>query len=359
MPTAADLARDPDSVPTLILIDGIIFSLQRHGGISVYVRQLLMRLARDRIAATLTLQEPLLQAVPAVDALEFRRQQSRWLERYRRCELPHAASVFHSSYYRRPSISSTPTVVTVHDFTYERCLSGARRWVHSRQKFAAIRAAQAVICISHATRDDLLELVGETPGQLLHVIHNGVDEGFAPLQWVAPERDFVLFVGQRAGYKNFDLALRAMTHLPELELICVGGGALRPDELAHVPEPVRHRVRHRGFVDDTELNRLYNQAVCLLYPSRYEGFGIPVIEAMRAGCPVVCIACRAVLEVGRQALIVVPEGDPTAVAAAVLAVSVPESRAAQVQAGLAVARDYSWEHTYQQTRAVYRSLGLL
>ncbi len=344
--------------PSYLILDGIVFSLQRHGGISVYVRQLLARLARDRIATTLTLHEPLLQAAPAFDALQLQYQSARWLERYRRCELPHAAAVFHSSYYRRPSVAATPSVVTVHDFTYERCHSGARRWVHSAQKFAAIRAAQTVICISHATRDDLLELVGETPGQALHVIHNGVDEAFAPLPWVAPERAFVLFVGQRGGYKNFDLALRAMAHLPELELICVGGGALRPDELAAVPPAVRRQVQHLGFVTDTELNRLYNQAVCLLYPSRYEGFGIPVIEAMSAGCPVLCIACRAVLEVGRHALSVVSEEDPAAVAAAVVAVADPVRRAAQVHAGLTVARGYSWEHTYQQTRAAYRSLGL-
>jgi mannosyltransferase len=341
-----------------VVIDGIIFSLQQHGGISVYVRQLLARLNRDCIATTLTLHEPLKQRVPAFDSLQTRHRPSRWLERYRRSELPHSAALFHSSYYRRPSVAATPSVVTVHDFTYERCLSGMRRRVHSAQKFAAIRAAQAVICISSATRDDLLDLVGETTGQRLFVVHNGVDECFAPLPRVEPVRDFVLFVGQRAGYKNFDLALRAMVHLPGMDLVCVGGGALRPDELAAVPESVRHRVRHRGFVTDPELNDLYNQAVCLLYPSKYEGFGIPVVEAMRAGCPVVCVECRAVLEVGREALTVVPDDDPTAVAAAVISLAAPGRREAQVRAGLTIAREYSWEHTYRKTVAVYRSLGL-
>lgn len=345
--------------PASLIIDGIVFSLQRHGGISVYFRQLLARLARDRVSTTLTLHEPVLQTQAAACGTRVSNQRGRWLERYRSCTLPHPAALFHSSYYRKPSIAATPSVVTVHDFVYERCLpAGARRWSHSTQKFAAIRAAQAVICISRATHDDLLELVGEMPGQTLHVIHNGVDDAFAPLPHETPERQFVLFVGLRAGYKNFDLALRALAHLPEYELVCVGGGPLRAEEFVAAAPSVRNRVRHAGFVCDAELNRLYNQAVCLLYLSRYEGFGIPVLEAMRAGCPVLCTPCRAVLEVGRGALTVVCEDDPAAVAAAVLRVAEREQRSALVSAGLAVAQNYSWERTYQQTREVYRSLGL-
>jgi mannosyltransferase len=340
-----------------LIVDGIVFSLQSHGGISVYFRQLLFRLARDQIATTLTLYEPMAQSAPIVASGPVIRSRARLLERYRSCELPQGAGLFHSTYYRKPQDSRVPSVVTVHDFTYERCLSGPQRWVHSAQKFSAIRAAQAVICISNTTRDDLLDLVGETPGQTLHVVHNGVDEGFTPLPAAVPKRGFVLFVGQRAGYKNFNLVLRAMVYLPDLELVCVGGGPLRSDELTAVSAQVRHRVRHAGSVADTELNRLYNEAVCLLYPSRYEGFGIPVIEAMRAGCPVLCTECRAVLEVGRNALTVVPENDPIAVAAAVSAIASPERRAHLVLAGLAVAGDYSWERTYQQTCNVYRSLG--
>lgn len=342
-----------------VVLDGIIFSLQRHGGISVYFRQLISRLRRDEFPAILTLQGSLLQEAPSgSERLLLLHQHSRLFERFRRCAVPNRRSIFHSSYYRRPSVSSMPAVVTVHDFTYERCLTGPRRWVHSAQKFAAIRAAQAVICISESTKQDLLDLVGETPGQSLHVIHNGVDDAFAPLTVAPAQPGFVLFVGQRAGYKNFAVALRAMAHLPDFELRCVGGGEMRPSELAGVPESVRRRVRHLGIVSDAALNGLYNQATCLLYPSSYEGFGIPVIEAMRAGCPVLGTSCKAVLEVGQHALTVVPADDPSAVAAAVMQFRNPETRAAKVLDGLVVARDYSWDSTYSQTLQVYRNLGL-
>jgi mannosyltransferase len=174
-----------------------------------------------------------------------------------------------------------------------------------------------------------------------------------------PKQGFVLFVGQRAGYKNFSLALRALDHLPELELLCVGGSPIARDELDAAPEEVRRRVRYMGFVSDTELNHLYNQAVCLLYLSSYEGFGIPVIEAMRAGCPVVSTCCKAVLEVGRHALTVVPGDDPRSVAHAVSMLASGDARAARVRAGLSVASEFSWERTYQATHRIYRALAQL
>jgi mannosyltransferase len=334
-------------------IDGIIFSLQRHGGISVYFRELLERLQRDRIDAQLSLEAPLLQdALPPAQTRSARR-----LERYRDCR-PLAegrtATVYHSSYYRLPQGSTARQVVTVHDFAYERCQSGPRRWVHSAQKNRAIRAAQDIICISAATRDDLLDLVGLRSGQRLHVIHNGVSDRFHPLPDETPSGPpFVLFVGQRGRYKNFGLALQALAYLPEVELHCIGGGPLGEAELAAVPPAVRARVRHLGQVSDEALNQLYNRAQCLAYPSAYEGFGIPVIEAMRAGCPVVSIACKAVQEVGGAAL-QVSATDPEEFAHHVQATMEPERRRELRQLGLQVASAYSWEACYQATLAVYR-----
>ncbi len=340
-----------------IAIDGIIFSLQQHGGISVYFRQLLDYLGRQRLSATLYLEQPIRQEragiAPGMAALE---RSARPFERYRNCRVAPDLALFHSSYYRQPSVPGVPTVVTVHDFIYERYQRGPRQWVHSAQKNAAIRAAQSVICISESTRQDLLEFVGETPGQQIQVIHNGVADVFHKLPLAPSDIPYVLFVGQRAGYKNFRLALAAMEFLPELVLQCVGGGPIRPAELAGVSDAVARRVRHTGFVSDEELNVLYNRAVCLLYPSSYEGFGIPVVEAMRAGCPVVSMDCKAVLEVGRDALTVVPVLDPHAMAQAILQTA-SSARDSLVQKGLAVVQGYSWDATHRQTVAVYRSLG--
>ena len=340
-----------------ITIDGIIFSLQQQGGISVYFRKLLDYLATYHKPATLTLESPTRQEV-----FEYGRDVSvlsrpaRPFERFRTCRVPAGMSVFHSSYYRLPSENRLPTVVTVHDFIYERYQRGPRQWVHTAQKNSAIRAAQAVICISNSTKDDLLEFVGETPRQVIHVIHNGVSDIFCNLSLEPAVTPYVLFVGQRGGYKNFRLVLKAMEFLPDLKLHCVGGGPIRTDELDGVPESVVRRIRHLGFVSDEELNVLYNRALCLVYPSSYEGFGIPVVEAMRAGCPVVSADCKAVLEVGRDALTIIAGSNPRAMADAILKTA-SSDRAILVHKGLAVAQGYSWDATHRQTLQVYRNLG--
>ena len=341
-----------------IYIDGIIFSLQLQGGISVYFKQLLSYLHLARVPARWLFDGSINQDlyISSSSPITTVYRSGRLIERYRPCRVPTGGAVFHSSYYRLPSQRGLPTVVTVHDFIYERYQRGPRQWIHTAQKNAAIRAAQAVICISESTKQDLLEFVGETPGQKIYVIHNGVDDIFNNLTLEPPVRPFVLFVGQRGGYKNFSLALAGMAFLPDLELQCVGGGPIRPEELKSVPDAVAKRVRHLGFVSDKELNILYNHALCLVYPSSYEGFGIPVVEAMRAGCPVVSMDCKAVLEVGRDALTIVPDRDPRAMADAILKTASSE-RSSLIQKGLSVAQGYSWDATHCKTLEIYRSLG--
>jgi mannosyltransferase len=342
----------------MLVIDGIIFSLQRHGGISVYFQHLLQHLSNAQKQAALILDEPLMQECVAFKSIiRTDSQAARFLERYRSCRTPSNSSVFHSSYYRLPSQSNLPSVVTVHDFIYERFKPGVRQWVHTTQKNKAIRAAQAVICVSEATKQDLLELVGEVPGQQLYVIHNGVSQVFRNLN-LEPNGSvpYVLFVGQRSGYKNFHLVLKAMEYLPDFQLHCVGGGLIFPGELKGVPDSVARRVKHLGFVSDDQLNYFYNQAVCLIYPSSYEGFGIPVLEAMRAGCPVLSADCKAVREVGRDALMVISDIDSRGIADAVhLAAS--SERLNFIQKGYLIAKEYSWDNTHRRTLDVYSSLG--
>lgn len=338
-----------------VLLDGIIFSLQQHGGISVYFRELIRAVDECDLIGVVQV-NALTQNLPkernniSLDKVAYRQ-----FERYRDCRVPENFSLFHSSYYRLPEKSDVPSVVTVHDFVYERYAHGLRRWIHRWQKNAAIRAAQSIICVSESTRQDLLEYVDVKQNQSVHVIHNGVSGVFRPLGIEPSSTPFVIYVGQRDGYKNFLLALKTMAFLPDYELLCVGGGSLLRQELAGVPDSVSRRVKHVGFVCDDELNSLYNQAVCLVYPSSYEGFGIPVVEAMRAGCPVVGVACKAVMEVGGDALTISEEFDPKALADAIHK-TVSSDRPKLIEKGLSIAQAYSWEKTHAKTLAVYRSL---
>ena len=345
-------------------IDGIIFSLQKHGGITTYFRELFKRFAPEH-GVCLTLEQPLQQAFSSADAPAVERVErpGRTLERMRLARPPddRRFDVYHSTYYRRPASSAQPSVVTVHDFVYQRFVHGPKKWRHQWHMLRAIRQAQRIICVSEATRQDLLEFVPIRSDQRVSVIHHGVADLFRPLQDTGTpaeiRRPFILFVGQRAGYKNFGLALSALTLLPDLELHCVGGGALTDEELSIVPPSTRDRVRYLGFVDDERLNLLYNQARCLLYPSLYEGFGIPVLEAMHAGCPVVCVDCKAVLEIGGTALSVSEDPhDPGALAKAIFATLDVDIRAKLRALGLQRCQQFSWDRCFDETLAVYRSL---
>src|SRR5262249_37547013 len=144
-----DHLRNRDAPAHMYALDGIIFSLQRHGGISVYFRALIEYLSCHRADTTLMIEKPARQEeIQQHSSIQIEYRAARSFERYRPCRVGATASVFHSSYYRLPERDGIPTVTTVHDFVYERYAQGPRRWVHIAQKHRAIRAAQAVICIS-------------------------------------------------------------------------------------------------------------------------------------------------------------------------------------------------------------------
>lgn len=343
-----------------VLIDGIVYSLQPSGGVSVYFSELVRFLMQEpSVKLGLDLYYPCkAQGIDDLRSAAFtRHQRSRWLERYRSARLIEQTDVFHSSYYRRPVNPRTPTVVTVHDFYYERFRRGLPKWVHSEQKFSAIRAAQAVVCVSQATANDLQSFVGLRPDQSLHVIPNGVGAAFVPSLESATDPLQLLFVGGRSGYKNFKLVLQALERLPAHRLICVGGGPLRESEFEGVSPNVRERIKHLAYVSDERLASLYRQSLALLYPSSFEGFGIPVAEAMKCGCPVIGLsACSAVLEVGGNALVALESEEPSLLVNAVTSLQDPDVRATLVRKGITQVSDLSWQATHEQTLKVYQML---
>jgi mannosyltransferase len=341
-----------------VIIDGIIFSLQDYGGISVYFRELIRLLVERGITGKVIIDEPARQPLEFITgSMALTSMRSRFIERVRACRVGPMSGVFHSSYYRCPSNSSMPSVVTVHDFVRERQGRSLKERAHAIQKRLAVERAQAVICISEATKRDLLEFIPASANKPIHVIHNGVSPNYCPIEYGESDTRFLLYVGSRRGYKNFSCAARAMEFLPEMELWCVGGEQPSTSDLSGLSVAVRKRIRFLGFRTESQLNQLYNGAHCLLYLSEYEGFGIPVAEAMRAGCPVVSINCIAVREVGGDALEVAPHNDPLAVAQAVRRLEAKDHRMAKVCIGLELSKRYSWQICHQQTLTVYESVS--
>lgn len=330
----------------MIFLDGIIYSLQKHGGVSTYFDMLVKELEHRKLNYRLQHFE---ENKPVLAPLL---QSKRLLERYRRVNVSDDAQVFLSSYFRLPEDDRIPTVTTVHDFAYEAVLSGPKVLLHRRQKFASIRRASDIICVSNATKADLYKYFGKPEGRV-HVVHNGVSQDYSPSVGSEGHDGFLLYVGNRRRYKNFTLLLETLPLLPKFDLVCVGGEPWTDKERAETESLLNGSLYIESGIASTRLNELYNAAVCLVYPSLYEGFGIPVIEAMRAGCPVVAANCVATKEAGGDALLV-SEGNAPGEMAEQIRRCVSSDRSNIVDAGISQASKYSWEKTHAATTTILK-----
>ncbi|OOG50840.1 hypothetical protein B0E49_17850 [Polaromonas sp. C04] len=345
-----------------VTLDGIVFGLQTYGGIANYWGRLVQHVAAlPNVNSHMVLPKRIQYA--DYDANWHLKSSTRKeilptsVSRYLDVRNDRRCDVFHSSYYRSPTNTSTRCVVTVHDFIYERYRRGPARWVHSWQKLRSIRRADAVICISHATRDDVLRYVPDVDPSRLHVVYHGVDQStFFPIYAgnIAEMENVVLYVGQRSGHKRFDLAVEAVAQCRDLSLGIVG-----PAPSRHEGELLESRLRGRwhsfGPVSIHRLRELYSTAFAFIFPSDYEGFGLPILEAMACGCPVVAAHTSSLPEVGGQAALYAREQRPEMFAAALtqLQISV-KSRQSVIDAGLQHAKRFSWDRTFNDTVAIYQ-----
>lgn len=304
-----------------VTFDNIIFSLQRYGGISVVWTELLNRALADKDLA--------------VKELDYRQIPMRFMERYRipayKAETP---SVFHSSYFRVLPQKGVYNVTTVHDLTYHFYRRGLAKAVHLWEEERALRHSEAVICISENTKRDLMRFYPWLQEDRIHVVYNGVSEAFAPIP-SAQKKGYLLFIGNSmVDYKRYDVA-QEVARLTGLEL------------------------RTPTCVSQAELNTLYNEALCLLYPSDYEGFGLPILEAQKAGCPVIAQCGSSIPEVMGEGGWMVQPDTPHRMAQEMAAiVSEIQSRSTQqmIQKGMENAKRFSWDKTYLQTKQVYENI---
>ncbi|HCB1824074.1 glycosyltransferase [Citrobacter amalonaticus] len=337
----------------MIIYDGIIEKLQSGGGVSVVFREIISRMSDYKY---ICYDEDSNLSLPTNQITH----KARLFERYRdvilTTEEMGIGSVFHSTYYRLPNSSKIPVVTTVHDFTYEKFVKGPAKWLHSWQKKRAIERSNIVICVSNNTAKDLVEYCSIDP-KCIRVIHNGVSEAYYPLlDNNRGNSNRVLFVGARGGYKNFGLAIDAVSSIENLELNIVGGGSLTTEELKLLESKLPKRYRWLGRLSDEELNIAYNQSYALLYPSSYEGFGIPVIEAMRAGCPVIASNTSSIPEVAGDAAILVNSLSADSLRDALTQLTSRPRREQLISDGFKQAEKFSWNRCFQETLAVYNEL---
>jgi glycosyltransferase involved in cell wall biosynthesis len=331
-------------VTPLVVIDADVLGRERTGD-ETYVENLLRRLPDAaagalRFAAVTRHPELVPDGVEPV-ALPVRRQEVRmaWsLPRLLRRLRPALAHF----QYALPLACPCPAVVTVHDLSFERdtrAMGRRDRFVFRTVVPRSVRRAARVFAVSERTRRDLIDLY-DTPPEKIVVTPNAVDPAFTP----GGERDgYLLFVGAIQQRKN-PLAAADVAAEVGMPLVVVG-----PEkEPALARELERRGAQLRGYVDKSQLADLYRGAACLVLPSRYEGFGLPILEAMACGTPVVATDEPALREVGGDAALY---AELDGLAAAVRqALSEGDERS---RAGVERARLFSWEESARRAVASY------
>jgi glycosyltransferase involved in cell wall biosynthesis len=264
------------------------------------------------------------------------------------------------------------TVLTIHDLVYRRFPEvtdpNTLRKLNRHLPYHA-RQAHAIFADSEATRREVIDLL-EVPAEKVHTVHCGVHESFRPVEdraaleaarrrYALPDR-FLLFVGTVEPRKNLVTLLSAFADLAADPgfchgLVIVGGQGWRDTAIhdALVRHPAAGRIITTGFVPDADLPLIYNLADALAFPSLYEGFGFPALEAMACGTPVVTSKVSSLPEVAGDAAVLVDPHDARDVAAGLRRVlNEPGLREELRRKGLARAREFSWE------RAARRALEL-
>lgn len=351
-----------------LLFDNIVFSLQPMGGISIVWSELLKRAMRDDDVNLHMLVYP--NHNKQWDELSFPDDLQvslpyRTMERYRTPDYRSAHdTVFHSSYFR--TLPHTHNITTIHDLTYHFYRRGLARAVHLWEEERALRHSERIICVSGHTRNDLLRTYSWLDADKVHVIYNGVSEVFRPMAAKEPMTpfeigSFLLYVGNRKGYKNWQVAV-GVARETRLPIVMVGAPPEKQEQTFLEEQLGKGHFACLGFLSEQQLCSLYNQALALIYPSEYEGFGLPVLEAQRCGCPVLIQAVSSLPEVaGDGAMIVEPQASRSAL---IMAMSEQInhlkqgslSRSDLQQRGIQNVERFSWDECYRQTKKVYQSI---
>lgn len=350
-----------------VYIDDQIFTRQSHGGISRYFAEVMVRLAKPESPVRLVNRRPWMRNEYLLTAGMGRRLRYpekgahrivRWLNRVHTVGLE--ADIVHHTYYYPSHLSWFPRpkvrAVTVYDMIPELFPNDAPATHRAKREYVA--AADIVFCISETTKKDLLRLYGQPRGRVV-VTPLGVGEEFVPgLTPLAslPER-YLLFVGMRGGYKSFRVVASALADsraLSGVSLVAVGGGPFSSSEVAELKSlGIAHRVGQVPL-SESDLARAYNHAIAFVFPSLYEGFGLPTLEAMASGCPVVLADSPTHREVGGEVARYFPPGDSASLAHELeRLVGDPRSRRELASAGQDRAGIFTWDRTTNLTVGAY------
>ena len=274
--------------------------------------------------------------------------------------------LYHSSYFRAiKGPKNYSEVTTIYDFVHDYYESFLKKTIHNNLKFSAIKRSAGIICISENTYKDLKRFCPPKKHQKVEIIHCGVSEDYFPIldesyiksntEIYNIENGYLLFIGSRASYKNFNFLIKLIEKLTEFKLVVVGQPFSEKEKQLIGPN-LLNRITLISGVNNQTLNFLYNKAFALIYPSSYEGFGIPVIESMKAGCPVIALNSSSIPEVAGDAGILLEKTEIQSFIDKIDLLKNKDFRADIIGKGLKQAKNFSWEKCNQETLAFYKEI---
>ena len=355
-----------------ILYDGFIYSIQAAGGINRYFSEIINRLPETCIPTVTAsrinpVDRPIHPNLALIKYRSFRPGQIsfRVEKLFFRAFSARNYDVIHPTYYYLLSRQEfkdlrSPVVVTVWDMIHEifhKEMDPLGECAAMKRK--AIMAAQAIICISHNTKKDLLERYPQIEDRI-SVVHlaPGINANHSPSGPI-PSRPYYLYVGSReAAYKNFNGLLSALAKVidsnPDVMLCVVGPPFDKREEKLINDLRLEDNIEHYKYAGNDHLAKLYRGSIALVYPSFYEGFGIPPLEAMACGTTVIASNCSSIPEVvGDAAQLIDPSSQEEMIEALLCLLNNPSERDRLIAKGKERVKAFSWDSATEQTIAVY------
>ena len=346
-----------------VLFDGYIYKLQGNGGINRYFNEIISRLPNG-VRPCIYGEHPALTLRPQNKNVKYISSIPRGIYSLGRYA-SNRFDLIHPTYYHlTPPLEyskiKTRCIVTVHDFVmakYADKYEKSQKVIVAQEE--AIKSADYIVCVSESTRSDLLNRFPECEDRssVTHLA-SSLSRSQNTSKSIHPG-PYCLYVGSRVFYKNFHWALEAISILKKRSLdvdLVVVGESWNAEERSLISNAYKGKIRLVENPNDEVLSSLYENALALIYPSNYEGFGLPPLEAMTMGCPVIAQRTSSLPEVVGEAGILM---DPARASAKVIAEAVQSllmdsvMRSNLCAKGLAKSQDFSWHKTAQATLEAY------